>query len=752
MSITSAAAAVTINSPAANGTLDAQVADNSASNIVFPDTIVAANNGNLDDRATFPRYENRLVIIRRGDSDEEVRYITVESSADANGDVTCSISEDWVSPPESGDTYDISYITFDANTIGARFTVVQKRVTDWTLSVPFVIGDESEFAFFSILDGHTIESDNSITPASQEAFRVSTGSRLDIGYQIVGDKEVSTGQLFSTADVDADPAILCQSGSEIRFYFATLQSVKNNTCRFHGKTTWEGGRMFSSAGDFEMTGSHSGSILLKDVLIEGKGGSDNIIIDSTFACNGLDIVSTNGFTGSGLNTSAETMSLFKPFFVNNSRMVKIDENKTWHFVNPTSFNPSTASNSESDIQFGNNVNNVFKEFFTIDISTKESDGSIISESIIYIYEGLLNQNLPNTASTNDLGTFAQSVLTREFHSGSDDDIGLTVTQSGDFTLKVYRFPKSPFVSALGNLTDPVDLPVTLITDVNITDGVSQSQAINDGSGISVTQLEIPTTLLGYISGSETFSVGELVQGEDSTAFGTVISKPETDAGAGTGQIYLDPRNDANFQFGEVLSGSFTGLIASSSTTGQDFTWRIECNDESLQTTYDFLAANMAHTSALSIFTGAIEWGEDEVSQLMSAAGGDTYFTKRNVNLQQGVFLSNPGIGTITSLTDDSGGLYVPPIQVTLKIESAAANAQCAIFASGSSGPEDNGKQLMNELADGTGVATEGYLFTTEQLVVIRVRKAGFLPFSVGATIQSNGLTIQALALDDPNFE
>src|SRR3972149_7674942 len=125
MSITTSAGdGVRIPTVAKNGTLGSQAA--AASNEIIFDTAITTNNGNL---MVSPTFVGRLVIVRQGLSNEETRYIT----AVAGDNVTCTVHEDWVTQPASGDAYHVSYIIQDAATL-TGLSLITKRVADYTSS------------------------------------------------------------------------------------------------------------------------------------------------------------------------------------------------------------------------------------------------------------------------------------------------------------------------------------------------------------------------------------------------------------------------------------------------------------------------------------------------------------------------------------------------------------------------------------------------------------------------------------------
>jgi hypothetical protein len=719
--------AILINSPAKDSVNDGTALPDQTgianNQIIFPSTI-ATNNGDLAG-SPHDTFVGRLVMIRRGSSTEETKYMN-EVSADG---FTASVHENWDTPPASGDSYDVSYLTWDVDTVGNAFKVVLK-------------------AFFALLDGHSIESDNAITPPGEQAFQVRSNGLMQTGYLAAGNP-ISAGSWFSTADVDSDPGMFARSGSYVRFYDAFMSCVKTNQTNLNGHIIWNKGKVY--AGQYQSSYTSSDSVAVTDFTVEGRSlATDLIYVDNSFTSSGFNVVSTNGLT-TPTTTGTETIIIGNPLFANNLRNILVWPDKTWNIVNPI-WTINTGSQDNILFSGSQNTTGEVNEQYSIDLTTQLADGTLITGSGMYVYEGLLSRGgipdipyLPTTGSTDSNGEFSSTITTRRFTSGSSN---LIVSQSGDFAMKVYKYLYFPFVTAL-TVDDAIAQPVTMLLDSNITNQ-TQSSAIAAALGVTASNPTYDTTLIQWANAPATFSVGEGVTGSISDARGTVVYIPEKDEGAGTGYMLLDFRNTASFLATDELTGSLAGTGSTVETT-QSYAWRVECDSEDLNVVYDYLAARMAQVPLLPSYSLAIAWGEDEQSQLLYT-DGTNYYTERNTNLQEGIFLTNYGTGNVSYFTDNSGNTYVPPTQVLLEVYSAASGARCAIIAEGTSGPEIAGTQLMNELADASGYASEGYLYKGDQLVTVRARKAGKIPYGLATTIASNGLVVIALDIDDDNYD
>lgn len=146
MSITTNASRVRVESSAKNGTLGTQGALND--NQIKFDTAITTNNGNLESSPTF---DQRHVILRRGETDEEWGLI---NQVDGDG-LTCTLLADWDAPPASGDAYDVGYVLPDVETI-----VGCSRESDsqqWVMTKRLVIGvTTTTFGFLGLSYGQIL--------------------------------------------------------------------------------------------------------------------------------------------------------------------------------------------------------------------------------------------------------------------------------------------------------------------------------------------------------------------------------------------------------------------------------------------------------------------------------------------------------------------------------------------------------------------------------------------------------------------
>lgn len=169
MAITTNAARIRVESAAKNGTLGAQGVLN-ADQIKF-DTAITTNNGNLE---TSPTFDQRHVILRRGQVDEEWGLI---NSVDVDG-VTCTLLADWDTAPASGDAYDVSYTLPDVETMVGCTREADSR--QWVMTKRLVIGvTTTTFGFLGISFGQILRLDDRGNTTTD--FQVNTLGHFAIG-------------------------------------------------------------------------------------------------------------------------------------------------------------------------------------------------------------------------------------------------------------------------------------------------------------------------------------------------------------------------------------------------------------------------------------------------------------------------------------------------------------------------------------------------------------------------------------------
>jgi len=640
-----------------------------ADEIIFSNPMGTNNNGNVVGPPTdgTASYVGRLVHVRKGDADEEVRYIIAESGS---GPVTCTVHEDWDVQPSSTDTYHIPYGTTDLDSKGNAFKELLKRVTDWAASD---IIEVSSGGGLALLDGHSIETaDNSSTTVAD--IIVYSGGTLYVGF-LSGGKPVSGGYIVPTPAVDGEFAFDIQSGGLAYLYDFFMSCVKNNKTEFNGTVVFRRAKIFKGLYTCDMTGV----IEIYDSLLQGIGTSnDYLLVDGSTDIQELNIVDCYGFTTSDDDVD-DTITIKNVSFINLQRYIQVYNNKKWKVVNPT-WNPDISS--QNDILFSASLASTtttttsggvdakkeyVHELFSFDTIVTTPAGAAIQTARIHIYEGTRNKNVPHYGATDSNGEWSVDILKRIFNDGG---VGLDVKTSGDFALHIYKHAYSPFLGAL-TVTEAIDQPIGLTTDTGVSE-TTQATALSNGSGITMTRHATgetdprPLKVLKYDQGTGSVpSAGETITQSTTGANGVVV---EYLGDATSGTLVLKAWNGTEFVDNDsyTLTGSVSSFSAKADVTGfyEEYTWLVDCDNKSLQTVYDYLAAFMASDpDTYSQIFDIVIWGEDEQSQLLySGAAG--YYTERNVNLTEGVWLAKRGSGTVEYFTADDGTQYIPAVQRT----------------------------------------------------------------------------------------
>jgi len=688
MAITSSAGdGIRITTAAKNGTLASQAGINS-DQIKFDTTWAAVNNGN-----TVGVLLGRLIILRRGTATEEVRKITVGTTADT----TITVHEAWTVAPTSGDTYHVSYSPGDCTLLTGCSLSTKTGVYEFTrrLSVGNA-GASPAFAYFAITDQSAVEAyDNATTPT----IVIESNGRFDIGYTF-GGEPVGGGIIHCLQNVTSEITFQFNSGSYAKFYDPTIiafRALLNWYCFGPLASDTVGARMDIQNAkiinhgrqiEFNATGSYNNIVWatpLTPTSIQGVWVGPSSTVDGwTLAGPYFTSSGSVGITTAGgvVSQSIEVRNV--TWVAPASWNIVVAQSRSWSVVNPT-WTINTASHANIGWGGTGNLGEVLEKY-SFALATVSSSGDSISGSSAYIYEGRTNKDLPNYGSSDVSGAYSTDITTRRFTSGSTT---LIVTQSGDFALKVYRYG---FTSFAGGLTvdEPIEQQVTLTLDTNL-DAANETLALAAGSS-SIGPIKhspgqtdpLPLKVFHYLSGSGTEpSTGQLVSGTLSTANGRVLEVAYGDNL--DAYLVLSGWSGKQFHENETIGNGAgwsakTDLSASAASFDEEFTWEYNCADYSLQTVYDYDRAAMAKLPQLmtASFLRAIEWGEDEQTHMLYS-NGTSYFTQRNANLKQGVWLSNRGAGTINYMTSDSGSLFTPPTTVTFEITGLKTDSEVRIY-------------------------------------------------------------------------
>lgn len=703
-------------------------------------TIVATNNGNL---MTSPVYTGRLISIISGTGSGQTRLISSQTTATGDGnDVDIEVSEPWDTNPDGTSVYEISYIVQDADTLGGLALISRSGFYEWGRELVVETGG------FIFMTGPPHEW-NDEGSTSVGSWQVESGGRLDIGYLNAGAAVSGTTNVVINKTI-GEWGLDLQSGSESNFFGMTLiGTLVNNKLSVTGGThVWQTGKMQTMSRASLLAGTMS----ISDWTFAGAAtANDTVRVEDTVSLDGVVLENTNGWDSldDGLTETLEVRGCL--FLGTVTRNVWVHDDKIWNFVNQVGLGADSTL-IEFEVDDLNEVNSLF----SLDIVVTEPDGTAIVDADCFVYEGLLNQDLPTTnrVDTDSSGLASTDVLLTKYTYPSS--VFTTVT-TGEHALKVYEWLKTPFVAALtpdAGTTEGLVVGVTLISDPNIVE-TTQATAITAGTTITIERPANPTTLLSYDTGTVAFVVGDTVTGGTSGATGIVTEITEGDTTSG--RIHLRARNSTAFSNAEDLEVSAAKNAQTlSSSIALEYSTHIDAQALSLQVVYDYWAARQAEDAITTDGVTSLVWGGGEHARIIFATGNDTFNTERQVGITDGVFISDRGTGGVSYLTSDGGTQYTPPTSVTIQVTildvAGSPISGAMVYVQDAAGPFTDTDDIMRELSNGSGVASEPYDYTSPLAVSVRARKAGFDPADSSQTINATGLTIQLTLRVDPNSE
>lgn len=590
MSITSGASpGVVVTSSAKSGT----VKSFTGGLVRLEDPITTGNNGNL---MTSPTYSGRLITIDGGTGSGQTRFITVETLSLGDGDdVDLTVNEPWTTSPDGTSTYQISYIIEDAATLTGLTLVTKTNV--YESGRHFTVGSGGgTFAYFFLAGDKAFEWDDQAS-TTVAGFTVEDGARFDCGYDLAG-AAVSGGYSSSVQNVDGELSFDCKSNSTTNLYDWNLRCTRANTLSqvIGGTHIWHRGKTFRAIEACTL----SGNMTIKDWVWEGNGTSTSTIrLESTVLISSCTLIAADGFISND-DAVAEEITVRNCNIVNPvARIVRVNDDKIWNFVDPSGWiSDSTALSFEID-----DLNEVNK-LHILNISVTTPAGVAIAGAETFVYEGLLNDDLPtkNKQTTDISGESTCDVLEEKYTFPSSV---FTTATSGDHAVKVYSWLKTPFVSAqtfddtlaLQGLT----LPISLSTDPSVLE-TTENLAVENGPDISsITKHGTGETdtraikVMHFDTGTGSVpTIGEtMTQG---SATGDVL---DYEGDAVSGILVLENWNGTEFTNNTTVTGGTSTFSATTDVTGdvesfyQEYTWVWDLAGKSMQASYDYQAAKFA---------------------------------------------------------------------------------------------------------------------------------------------------------------
>lgn len=646
--------------------------------MVWSDDLVTIENGQIDTDSTPPlknTFANRLVMARRGDADEETKYV-ISVSAGAGTTVIALLSEDMAAPVLTGDQLHCSYVLEDVEEVSGCTFVTKGKIFDFGREI--TIGNGTDFAWVALLDAWgVLENDAGASDASWEC---SNNGLLQMGYQVGG---VSISGCFlqdDTARGLGELSLQILAGGMVRLYDAIWRSTETSiTITFAAGSTSEGifskGKMFKV---IEAMGLDN-NILMEDWVIEGTGTATELITcGENTNIQSLILINTNGLTSPD-DAATETIEIRNVNFILNTRMILVHDDKTWKVVNPTwDIDPTTQDQISFAVDDLNSVEVLYSDRHPI----QELDGTPIVGAVVLVYEGLLNQNIPHQGVTDVNGEAPMDII----HLIYTDNAGtaLTVEQRGDFSIKVYKYTFVPALIIEAAHDAPATSPATLLPDPAITEA-TQATAITAGSSVVEKHgagEDDPRAInvINYDTGVGTVpNVGETITGAGG-ATGVLVEYIGDET---SGTLVLETRNATAFVDNEQLTGGASSFDADAHLTGggsfdENYTWLIDANGDSMTVVYDYIMAKLAEDpidpDTGDRFLDTIIWGEGEWAQPLFS-GGSGWFTVRNVNFTEGWWIANRGSGAIAYFTSDDGAQFIPPATFTHTLTGLQLNTE-----------------------------------------------------------------------------
>jgi hypothetical protein len=629
---TSAGDGVRVTSSAKNNGLLTGTA--AANQFVLPDGIVATNNGQIG----LSTLAGRLITIRRNEVDEETRYILSE-----HGLVTGTVGEDWDTPPVTGEAYDISYVIEDAATV-TGLSLITKRTRDYSLGRLFSVGNAvtGTFSWFALLDGASLESDNTIG-ATDRAFRIYGDGRWDFGYQ-QGGAPVPGGYLISTANATGEYAFGVDAGGQFVGNKFFLTSVENNRWNFENncRVRVDGFQLYKAL----YNSIWEGDGVMGDLVLQGLGAStDYMEIDESFSCDVLLLINSYGLYPNGLTTG----SVLNYQSVGNTYDVQmLSQGTLLRFLNPTwdGTDPKHTWTAATG---------TFTEEYEFDLLIQNPSAVALQNARVYAWDDWLYDPINayfqlQTESSDVNGLISDALVQREWVNNPSGGSGST---HGPFDLRILRYGQTPFETAFslgvtGTNVGALDQVITLVDD----GGVELSEAAADlvsgtvyehGTGTA------PGNLIVYDNGTIAFSAGDIVVGAASGATGTVR---DTTGDTADGTLFIVDRNGTAFNDDENLQvGGVTNATANTATgTGGldlDFHWEVRGSSAALDDLYSWQASKSAKASPDDWVLSMLRHRVD-----LFKRSGDNFWSERVEG--EGVFLSERGAGNVLYLTSDGG--------------------------------------------------------------------------------------------------
>ena len=688
----------TVNSHAVTETCINQTDQIGNNTVVVTDDFTTSNTGNTGDgtNGIGQSYVGRLIIINKGATNVQIRRCIAEA---AIGTPTVAnswlltVHEDWdTNPVATTDQLDVPYEMADIEdgdtSSGVTFTA---RTGYFTFTNNLVIASTGGL---QMLDGTACELDDDTANAT---FIVNSGGYFYSGYK-AGEEYINGGLALIVNNVTGEPIYDFQTGCHGYVYDMLFWSQLIDADAYHdGDMECYGTKWLNATNELTLYGQ-----TLVDCKAYGKKATTSIVrVDANTVADGL-VVSSVHALDSAADTTTETLTLSRVTFSNTTNILTVRQNKTWYLIDP---NWSVTTYTDLDWNGTSTLCYVYDQR-SIKATVQESDGTLLQNALVNVYENTILGDLVVEATT-DVNGYAEDAFTYKYHATNS-----ATTTYGGHALQAGKWLYLPFVSAQTS-TSNFNGSIVLNPDTNIVQ-TTQATALTDGSGITWSEPTNPTELIDFTAGSGTLAVGMILTFSPSGAVGTLRESASGDSTAG--ELYLDTRNATAIGSTDTFSrtGGTAGTFSGTYTNGtkQPFSISINGNSKSQQTIHDYLAAKQLETTLSADGELIWEWCKSSQTKAFYSTGSSFYTERSN---SKGIYIYARGAGTLDYLTDDAGTTWTPPASVTVQVEVLDDTTGLAIATTGRVYIADvaTKTEILSSATNGSGIASTPYTYTTD---------------------------------------
>lgn len=728
MAITySAGAGTTITTYAGNGT----ITGGTTNTVTVANTLANNNNGQIGSGK--PGYAGRLIILNLGLSDEQTRFVSSESGT---GPVTLTVSENFTTTPQSGDTYHVFYVLDDITTVNNAVNLSTKTGLYEFGRVLNVGSSGGGSAGLCVLDGEGVEHADR---GNSNSLVINTGGRYQYGV-LQGGKGIRGGIGIFYNDTTAEPSSNIVQLGRFLSYGATWWSQRAalNFIAPYGRDN----SFVSLTDEFLVNGRE-----LDNSSILGRGAADEYVTYTATAdltLTELIFANNAGFRVSG-GIGTVTVTLVQCTWAGTTDFITFDAaSRTINVVDP-----SWSVTSHTDLVFNQVSGTACSERTSYSVLVQDGDASAIVTANVIINEDLTLQDLVIEDITDGTGVAEGSFEYRRYVSGN-------TTTRGTHALRVDAWTYYPFASTIPTTT-PLNTTVSLSEDTAITQTV-QSTALSQGSSVTWNQDTNPSSIIEWSGGSGTLSVGDTI-----TASGgaTGIVTEILSGGSTAGEAHLRTRNATAFANTNTLSNGSGWTANYVADSEQEFTiWIDGASTVTYQQLYDYLAALTAQNTLSATGELIHEWGKGTQPRAL-AGDGSIFNTVRSGTEGIAVVNVSTGGGTLSYLRADDGTQWFPPTTFNLTVRGLLGNTEVRIYnnpsllSGGSSSTEADGLENVGAVTF-TGDGASNYLRLNKDLsnfiTGVSLIGTGVDLLDVGATAGDKVRVLVRDNADNPKLE